>query len=133
MDFLLHIYVNYYNIKSNAFQYYKNKKKYYISSLLLDVQLFSYAIRKHWNVENKLHWQMDFTFESDDNTTMNKKALFDLQIIKKIQLKNTKYYKGTKEKKFKKNKKRYFKKCEKELVEIFKLMRNFDISTLDSH
>ena len=56
-------------------KFYTNK--YYISSLLLDVQLFSYAIRKHWNVENKLHWQMDFTFESDDNTTMNKKALFD--------------------------------------------------------
>lgn len=56
---------------------------------------------------------MDFTFKSDDNTTMNKKALFNLQIIKKILVKNTKYHKGTKEKKFKKNKKRYFKKCGK--------------------
>lgn len=49
------------------------ERRYYISSLLLDIQLFSYVIRKHWNVENKLHWQMDFTFRSDDNTTMNKK------------------------------------------------------------
>ena len=30
---------------------------------------------------------MDFTFRSDDNTTMNKKALFNLQIIKKFCLK----------------------------------------------
>ena len=44
------------------------EKRYYISSLLLNINEFSNAIRKHWNVENKLHWQMDFTFRSDDNT-----------------------------------------------------------------
>ena len=59
------------------------EKRYYISSLLLDISVFSNAIRKHWNVENKLHWQMDFTFKCDNNTTSNKKALFNLQIIKK--------------------------------------------------
>ena len=31
------------------------EKRYYISSLLLNINLFSYAIRTHWNVENKLH------------------------------------------------------------------------------
>ena len=51
---------------------------------MLNICIFSNAIRKHWNVENKLHWQMDFTFKCDDNTTMNKKALFNLQIIKKF-------------------------------------------------
>ena len=30
---------------------------------------------------------MDFTFKSDDNTTVNKQALFNLQIIKKFCLK----------------------------------------------
>ena len=29
---------------------------------------------------------MDFTFKSDENTTMNKRALFNLQIIKKFAL-----------------------------------------------
>ena len=56
------------------------EKRYYISSLLLNINVFSYAIRTHWNVENKLHWHMDFTFKCDDNTTMNKKALYNLQI-----------------------------------------------------
>ena len=60
------------------------EKRYYISSLLLNINLFSYAIRTHWNAENKLHWHMDFTFKCDDNTTMNKKALYNLQIIKKF-------------------------------------------------
>ena len=62
------------------------EKRYYISSLLLDIYNFSKAIRNHWNVENKLHWQLDFTFRSDENTTMNKRALFNLQIIKKFAL-----------------------------------------------
>ena len=59
------------------------EKRYYISSLLLDVGIFSNTIRKHWNVENKLHWQMDFTFKSDNNTTVEKKASYNLQIMKK--------------------------------------------------
>ena len=54
--------------------------------MLLDIYNFSKAIRNHWNVENKLHWQLDFTFKADDNTTVNKKALFNLQIIKKFAL-----------------------------------------------
>lgn len=62
------------------------EKRYYISSLLLNIELFAMAIRKHWNVENKLHWQMDFTFKSDYNTTVNKKALLNLQIVKKFAL-----------------------------------------------
>ena len=48
------------------------EKRYYISSLLLDIELFSRAIRSHWSVENKLHWQMDFTFKCDSNTTVEK-------------------------------------------------------------
>lgn len=62
------------------------EKRYYISSLMLDIEMFSNAIRKHWNVENKLHWQLDFTFKCDKNGTVNKKALFNLQLIKKFAL-----------------------------------------------
>lgn len=57
-----------------------------ISSLFNDISLFSKAIRNHWGVENKLHWQLDYTFQSDKNTTMNKNALMNLQLIKKLSL-----------------------------------------------
>lgn len=60
--------------------------RYYISSLFRDISIFSQAIRSHWEVENKLHWQMDFTFKCDANQTVNKRALFNLQIIKKFAL-----------------------------------------------
>lgn len=60
--------------------------RYYISSLKEEISLFSKCIRQHWSVENKLHWQLDFTFKNDDNRTVNKTALFNLQIIKKLSL-----------------------------------------------
>lgn len=58
--------------------------RYYISSLDLNISEFSRAIRNHWNVENKLHWHLDFTFKEDDNTTANKNALFNLQLVNKF-------------------------------------------------
>ena len=60
--------------------------RYYISSLDIDINFFSECIRRHWSVENKLHWQLDYTFKQDENTTVNKEALFGLQIIKKTVL-----------------------------------------------
>lgn len=60
------------------------EKRFYISSLVVNIELFSKAIRNHWSVENKLHWHLDFTFREDKNTTMNKNALINLQIINKF-------------------------------------------------
>lgn len=58
--------------------------RYYISSLKVEIELFSNAIRNHWSVENKLHWHLDFTFRQDKNTTMNKKALMNLELVNKF-------------------------------------------------
>ena len=106
------------------------EKRYYISSLLLNIDIFSNTIRKHWNVENKLHWQMDFAFKSDNNTTMNKKALFNLQIIKKFCLTILNEVKKVKNKSLKRIRKDISRNVEKETVEIFKILRNFDTSTV---
>lgn len=62
------------------------EKRYYISSLFIDIKGFSNAIRNHWSVENKLHWHLDFTFREDKNTTKNKNALLNLQIVNKFVL-----------------------------------------------
>ena len=102
------------------------ERRYYISSLLLNINEFSNAIRKHWNVENKLHWQMDFTFKSDNNTTVNKQALFNLQIIKKFCLKILNEVKKVQNKSLKRIRKSISRNVEKETIEIFKLLRNLD-------
>lgn len=58
--------------------------RYYISSLLEDVEEFERAARGHWGIENSLHWQLDFTFQDDKNTSMKKTGAKNLQIMKKI-------------------------------------------------
>ncbi len=60
------------------------EKRFYISSLNVNINLFSKAIRNHWSVENKLHWHLDFTFKEDKNTTANKNALMNLQLVNKF-------------------------------------------------
>lgn len=62
------------------------EKRYYISSIEVQIEQFSEAIRNHWLVENNIHWHLDFTFRQDDNTTTNKKALLNLEIIHKFVL-----------------------------------------------
>lgn len=58
--------------------------RYYICSIGADVEEFERAARGHWKVENSLHWQMDFTFRDDKNTSMAKTGAKNLQIMKKI-------------------------------------------------
>jgi len=55
----------------------------YISSVA-DIAEFSNAVRNHWGVENGLHWQLDFTFRDDKNTTMARNGAKNLQISKKL-------------------------------------------------
>lgn len=62
------------------------EKRYYISSINVNINDFANAIRNHWSVENKLHWHLDFTFKEDKNTTVNKQALLNLQIVNKFVL-----------------------------------------------
>lgn len=61
----------------------KIEMRYYISSLLCDIDLFSKAIRNHWSVENKLHWHLDYTLKEDYSTIIDKKVAYNLNIIRK--------------------------------------------------
>ncbi len=58
--------------------------RYYISSLDINIDLIEKAIRNHWHVENQLHWHLDYTFKLDKNTTLDKNALANLEIISKF-------------------------------------------------
>lgn len=59
------------------------EERYYITSLIEDVEIFSKSVRGHWQVENNLHWHLDFTFKEDANTTTEKKGAKALSIIKR--------------------------------------------------
>ena len=60
------------------------ESRYYIANINLNIELFKDAIRKHWSVENKLHWHLDVTYNMDNNHTLNKNALMNLEIIHKF-------------------------------------------------
>lgn len=59
--------------------------RYYITSLR-DVELCADSIRGHWSVENKLHWHLDYSFDEDDNTTMDKNAFNNFSMLNKMAL-----------------------------------------------
>lgn len=59
--------------------------RYYITSLR-DVELCAESIRGHWSIENKLHWQLDYSFGEDDNTTMDRNAFNNLSMLNKMAL-----------------------------------------------
>ena len=63
----------------------KKEYRYYISSLKTDVELFSRAVRGHWSIES-MHWHLDVTFREDANTTLDKQASQNLNIIRKWSL-----------------------------------------------
>lgn len=109
----------------------KNKKtkiveeRTYISSLLLDAKKAGNIARTHWSVENKLHWQLDFTFKTDDNTTINKKALFNLQIVKKFVLGILTKVKPEYNLSLQKIRKTIVQNAEEELEILFKKLRKY--------
>lgn len=59
--------------------------RYYISSLKPEIELFSRAVRGHWCVES-MHWHLDVTFHEDANTTLDKQAAQNLNIMRKWSL-----------------------------------------------
>lgn len=60
--------------------------RYYICSIGAEAEEFERAARGHWGIENGLHWQLDFTFGDDKNTSMAKTSAKNLQTMKKIAL-----------------------------------------------
>lgn len=42
-------------------------QRFYLTSLPPDAEPFAQAVRKHWGIENQLHWSLDVTFREDQS------------------------------------------------------------------
>jgi predicted transposase YbfD/YdcC len=62
------------------------ERRYYLSSLPLDVNLFARAVRGHWGVENKLHWVMDVCFGEDQSRARAGYAAENLATLRRLAL-----------------------------------------------
>jgi predicted transposase YbfD/YdcC len=62
------------------------ERRYYLSSLSLDVATFARAVRGHWGVENKLHWVMDVCFREDQSRARTGYAAENLATLRRLAL-----------------------------------------------
>jgi predicted transposase YbfD/YdcC len=62
------------------------ERRYYLSSLPLNVELFARAVRSHWGVENKLHWVMDVCFNEDQSRVRTGHAAENLATLRRLAL-----------------------------------------------
>jgi len=60
--------------------------RFYISSLKASAKKISAAIRKHWSVENSLHWSLDVTFREDQCRVRIGEAAENFSLLRKIAL-----------------------------------------------
>jgi len=72
-----------YNISSDTTSI---ERRYYIASINADVELFSSAVRKHWGIENSLHWCLDVTFREDDSRIRQGFAAQNMAVARHIAL-----------------------------------------------
>ena len=59
--------------------------RYFISSVT-DLDRFAYAVRKHWAVENQLHWCLDVIFDEDSCRAKKDMSPLILNVLRKTAL-----------------------------------------------
>lgn len=69
---------------------------YYISSHSYHSSSIAEAIRKHWHVENRLHWQLDISFREDHCRSRVKNEAANLALLRRISMMFLKKDKKTK-------------------------------------
>lgn len=62
------------------------EKRYYVSSLKPNAKILAHAIRRHWTVENELHWSLDVAFNEDRCRIKHKQAAANFAAIRRFAL-----------------------------------------------
>jgi len=79
--------------------------RYFICSIDADAKVFGNAVRKHWSIENQLHWVLDVSFNEDLSRVRRSNAAENMSVIRHLVLNLLKLEKsckkGLKAKRFK--------------------------------
>jgi predicted transposase YbfD/YdcC len=62
------------------------ERRYFLSSLGLDIEAFARAVRGHWAVENSCHWVLDVILREDDNRTRTGHGAENLAALRRMAL-----------------------------------------------
>ena len=58
--------------------------RYFLCSYNGDPVVLAGAIRRHWSIENSLHWVLDVTFDEDQSRVRDRRAGQNLALLRKI-------------------------------------------------
>jgi predicted transposase YbfD/YdcC len=62
------------------------EQRYYILSKYLSGKRFAQAVRDHWSIENRLHWQLDVTFQEDQCRIRKGNANANFSVLRRTAL-----------------------------------------------
>jgi predicted transposase YbfD/YdcC len=62
------------------------EQRHYIVSFKNDAKAFGHAVRKHWGVENSLHWVLDVVFREDDSRIRRGHSPVNFNTLRQISL-----------------------------------------------
>jgi predicted transposase YbfD/YdcC len=68
--------------------------RYYISSLRRNGRQFARAVRRHWGIENSLHWSLDMTYREDESRVRNRTFAENLSWLRRLTLSLIKQHPG---------------------------------------
>lgn len=60
--------------------------RYFIGSRKASAKVYGKALRGHWGIENQLHWQLDVTFDEDQNRVAKRHGAENLALVRRLAL-----------------------------------------------
>jgi predicted transposase YbfD/YdcC len=72
----------------------KRDVRYYLSSLRRNGPQFAQAVRRHWGIENSLHWSLDMTYREDESRVRNRTFAENLSWLRRLTLSLIKQHPG---------------------------------------
>lgn len=62
------------------------EQRYYICSFDRGAPVFADAVRRHWGIENSLHWVLDMTFREDESRLRRGEAAQNFAVLRRMAL-----------------------------------------------
>jgi len=60
--------------------------RFFIGSRPAKAKTYGKALRNHWGIENKLHWQLDVSFDEDKNRVSKRHGAENLALVRRLAL-----------------------------------------------
>src|SRR5208337_2758333 len=60
--------------------------RYFIGNRKMSAKAYGRALRGHWGIENNLHWQLDVSFDEDNNRVSKRNAAENLAVLRRLSL-----------------------------------------------